>query len=139
MLAIYYYKNVKNCSCIENFNEADALAKICDLKAYVTDGNAIVYGAFLEKQLIAYVWSYRHQFREEDRIYISEIHVDEEWRSFGIGKRLLRAVEKAAFNRKIEAVYIHAEAGNTRAISLYEREGFRPERVQLRKALGKED
>ena len=35
----------------------------------------------------------------------------------------------------VPALYIHAEADNAGAIRLYEREGYRMERVQLRKPL----
>ena len=92
-------------------------------------------GVFDSDELIGYVWAYEHTFREEIRIYVNEIHVDEAYRNRGIGKQLLSAVENLARGRGYKALYIHAEGDNDGAIRLYQNEGYEIERVQLRKAL----
>ena len=102
---------------------------------YVTDGSAMVFGMFDSMEMIGFVWAYEHPFREEIRVYVNEIHVDEPYRNRGVGKLLLQAVERMAKERGIRALYIHAEGNNDGAIRLYQNEGYKVERVQLRKAL----
>lgn len=106
-----------------------------ELASYLKEGKALVFGYFVNKELVGYVWGYLHKFREEQRIYINEIHVLEKWRSQGIGKQLLDEMEKEAVLRRLKALYIHAEADNEKAVKLYQKEGFKIERIQLRKPL----
>ena len=135
-LTEFYYKNSKACSSMESFVLEDAEVKIEFMIAHIRDNTAIVFGAFDNDELVGYLWAYRIKFRDEDRVYVSEIHVAEKCRGQGLGHLLLNAVEEES--RKIgevTALYIHTEAGNAGAIRLYESEGYRMERVQMRKAL----
>ena len=118
-----------------SFSYKDAELKINSLIEHVTDGSALVFGVFEKEYLIGYVWAYEHAFREEVRIYVNEIHVDEHYRNRGVGKQLLSAVERVARRHGYSALYIHAEGDNDGAIRLYKNEGYVIERVQLRKAL----
>ena len=111
----------------------EAEAKIRSMIAHMADGSAIVYGVFDGQTVCGYLWAYEVQFREERRVYVSEVHVDENLRGQGFGTMLLEAAEAEAVDRGISALYIHAEANNPGAIRLYERFGFQMERVQLRK------
>lgn len=134
-LTDYYYKNSKACSCMESFAFEDAEAKIKSMIAHIADGSAIVYGCLDGDELLGYIWAYRISFRDEDRVYVSEVHVSEKCRGQGMGHLLLAAVEAEAREMGVPALYIHTEADNAGAIRLYEREGYRMERVQLRKPL----
>ena len=134
-LTEYYFTNSRACSCLEHFTMEEAEAKIRSMIAHMADGSAIVYGVFDGQTVLGYLWAYEVQFREERRVYVSEVHVDQSLRGQGFGMLLLEAAETEARNRGIPALYIHTEANNTGAIRLYERFGFRMERVQLRKAL----
>ena len=113
----------------------EAEAKIRSMITHMADGSAIVYGVFDGEVLQGYLWAYEVQFREERRVYVSEVYVDQRLRGQGFGTQLLEVAEAEARDRGIPALYIHTEASNTGAIRLYERFGFRMERVQLRKAL----
>ena len=134
-LAEFYYLNMTYCSCMDGFSYKDAERKIESLIEHVSNGSAMVYGTFDQKDLIGFVWAYEHPFREETRIYISEIHVDERYRGRGIGKQLLTAVESMARSRGYKALYIHAEGDKDDVIRLYQQQGYVIERVQLRKGL----
>lgn len=134
-LADFYFKNVKSCSFTEEFVYAQAVDKINELVSYIQQGKAFAFGYLVEDKLIGYIWGYLYKFREEQRIYINEIHVLEKWRSHGIGKFLLDEIEKEAKMHKIKALYIHAEADNEKAIKLYQKAGYKEERIQLRKGL----
>ena len=134
-LCEFYYSNSRSCSCMGSFSHKDAELKIDSLIEHVTDGSAWVFGVFDKENLIGYVWAYEHPFREELRVYVNEIHVDELYRNKGVGKQLLSAVESMARQRGYSALYIHAEGNNDGAIRLYKNEGYVIERIQLRKPL----
>ena len=134
-LMMFYYSNVKSCAFMDSFTYKDAEQKINGLIEHVSNDSAMVYGVFDTDKLVGFVWAYEHPFREEIRVYVNEIHVEEAYRNRGIGKQLLSAVESLARERGYGALYIHAEGDNDGAIRLYQNEGYAIERVQLRKAL----
>lgn len=59
--------------------------------------------------------------------YLSNVSVYPEFRSFGIGTKLLAAAEEEAKSIGKKRVVLHAETHNIRAISLYERLGYKIE------------
>ncbi len=59
--------------------------------------------------------------------YLSNVSVYPEFRSFGIGTKLLEAVEEEAKSIGKKRVVLHAETHNRRAINLYERLGYKIE------------
>lgn len=134
-LVDFYMKNIASCSFLPSFTKEDAVNKINSLIEYVQRDMAFVFGCYIDGQLCAFLWAYEHYYREEKRIYISEIHVNKEYRSRGIGKSLLDAVEIEGRNLGYSAMYIHTEGDNKGALNLYEKNGYIIERYQLRKEI----
>ena len=134
-IAKFYYDNVRSNAFLGHYTYEEAYEKIGSLVSHLADGTAIAYGAFENEELCGFIWAYRHQFREEERMYVSEIRVKEEKRNCGIGTDLLKLVEDKAKEMGIRAMYLHAEANNTKALRLYKGLGFKEERIQLRKYL----
>jgi len=137
-IAQLYYKNVSSNAFYEHFTFKEAFGKMDNLISYLRDDTAIVYGAFEGDELIAFIWAYVHQFREENRMYVSEIRVKEEYRKRGIGGQMLRLVEERAKALGLGAVYLHAEANNPRSVEFYKAKGYCEERIQMRKEIGRE-
>ena len=54
------------------------------------------------------------------------IHVDPEWRGQGVGSRLLQTFEAELHRAGVQDCFLGAIPGNTRAMDLYQRRGFRP-------------
>lgn len=67
------------------------------------------------------------KFVARNDCYLSSVSVYPEFRSFGIGTKLLAAIEEEVKNIGKKKIVLHAEAYNTRAISLYERLGYKIE------------
>ena len=134
-IAQLYFDNVRSNAYHSHYTYEEAYEKIGGLIDYLRDGTAIVYCAFEYDDLIAFIWAYVHQFREENRMYVSEIRVKEEYRKRGIGNQMLRLVEDKARELDIGAIYLHAEANNPEAIGFYKAAGYCEERSQLRKSL----
>lgn len=134
-LSFLYFNNVKSCSYTTSFTFSDAEERIDELIEYVANNSAIVFGCYDRGILIGFIWAYSVVFREEHRMYVSVIQIDDAYRGRGLGTRLLKAVENEARILGLPALYIHAEAKNFGAIRLYEREGYVLERVQLRRQI----
>ena len=134
-LARLYFENVQSNAFHEHFTLDEAYRKMDDLIGHLADNTAIVYGAFDDEELIAFIWAYVHPFREETRMYVSEIRVKENYRRQGIGSQLLRLVEVKAKELGLGAIYLHAEANHPEAVKFYQTTGFREERIQLRKEI----
>ncbi len=135
-LAFLYFDNVKTCSFTTSFSFSDADSKIVELIEHVGNNSAVVFGCVDDKdKLVGFIWAYSVVFREENRMYVSVVQIDNAFRGRGLGTKLLNEVENEARKASLPALYIHTEANNQGAIKLYEREGYVMERVQLRKQL----
>lgn len=134
-IAQLYFDNVRSSAYYSHYTYEEAYEKIGGLIDYLRDDTAIVYGAFESEELIGFIWAYVHQFREEDRMYVSEIRVKEEYRNCGIGRELLGIVEDKAKKLGLSAIYLHAEANNPEALRFYQTHGYEYERIQMRKEI----
>ncbi|MBR2182359.1 MAG: GNAT family N-acetyltransferase [Acidaminococcaceae bacterium] len=131
----FYYENMQTCTCLEHFTFEEARIKIEGFINHLRNNTCIGYGVFREDEICGYIWAYPHRFREENRMYVNEIRIRNEYRNRGYGKVLLKLVEEKAKEMGIGALYIHAEADNPDAIRLYETVGYVAERLQLRKEI----
>lgn len=134
-IAQLYFDNVRSNAFHSHYTYPEAYEKMQSLIGHLKNNTATVFGAFEGEELVAFIWSYVHQFREENRMYVSEIRVKEECRRRGIGKELLGLVEEKARELGLGAIYLHAEAGNIDARKLYEACGYCEERIQMRKEI----
>lgn len=58
-------------------------------------------------------------------MHITNIAVVPIWQSIGLGKMLIESIEKFSVNLEIKTLTLEARASNHRAISLYDRLGFK--------------
>lgn len=136
-IAQFYFDNLRKCSCLNHYTYDEAYEKIGALIEHLENGTCIAYGAFEGNEIIGYIWAYPHSFREENRIYVNEISIKEEYRGKRYGKQLLEAVEEKAAEMDIYVLYLHAEANNQRALDFYKSSGYVEERIQFRKEIEK--
>ena len=134
-IAQFYYGNMQTWSCLGQCSFNEAYEKIGDLIGHLNTNTCVAYGAFDDNEIVGYIWAYPHPFREEERMYISEISVKKEYRSRGVGKRLVALIEEKAKKSGLPALYLHAEAGSPDAIHFYESMGYTQKRIQLRKEI----
>ncbi len=136
-LAQYIYESVKN-SAFEKFcTYQEAVEKYSELKGYLQQNQTISHAAIKDNELIGFIWAYKYSFRDDkNRIYVSALHVDSEYRGQGIGEKLLQKVEDEAKRLGCSAVFLHTEAFNDGALRFYDRMGYHRERVQLAKKIG---
>lgn len=128
----FIYESNKKAAYMESYNKAHAKEKYEELLSYVDDFKAVVYGAVKDAKLVGFLWAYKYPFRDDkDRLYVSILHVEQEYRSKKIGSSLLAEIEQYAKKENYSSVFLHTEAFNQGAIRFYERCGYDVERLQL--------
>ena len=85
--------------------------------------NTETWGAFSGKWMVGIV-SLEH-LQEEGRIYLFHIYVDKEYRRKGIGKKLILKAEEQGKKTKAKALTLNIVSGNSEAVALYEKMGFK--------------
>lgn len=136
-IAKLYYDNVHSCLYFEHYTINEANTKIDSFVDHINSGTALGFAVLDDDKLCGFIWAYQQQFREEQRMYVNEIRVLDEYRHIGIGTELLMLVEDEAKKRKIGAIYLHTEANNVDARKFYDACGYKEERIQLRKPVSK--
>jgi ribosomal protein S18 acetylase RimI-like enzyme len=66
---------------------------------------------------------------------IENIYVEPEYRSDGLGERLLGAGEEELAQRGAEAITLEVMADNEKARQFYRRQGYEPHRVEVEKSV----
>lgn len=105
----YNYYNSENTSSIDILGERKTNPYFKSL--FYVEGNKIL-------GYIAYLDIY-------DRFEISNIYVLKEFRSNGIGSKMLQFVIDVGLNRKINNITLEVNSKNTNAINLYLKYGFK--------------
>lgn len=132
----FIYDSVKMSNYEESYTKEKAFEKAEELSDYVRDEKAIVLGAFYKESLIGFLWAYAFPFREDiNRLYVSIVHVLDEYRNMHIGAELLTQIENLARMRGYDKIFLHAEATNKRACDFYESNNYAKERIQYVKKI----
>lgn len=128
------YENFR--SHIVSYKMEDAEIKYEEMFSYLINRLALVFVAIKENEVIGFVWSYKHYYREStNRLYISIIQVNENYRNRKIGKSLMLEVKSYASLNNIEYLFLHVDADNTKGVNFYNKFGFKHERIQMVKRI----
>lgn len=111
------------------------LSKAKELLVYLNEKKAILLGLYSLDKLIGFLWAYPRVFFEEERLYINSLIVRDGYRGKSFGQQLLKELENIALEKKIAAIDVTTASFKTDTINFYEKNGFRHERVQLRKSI----
>ena len=85
--------------------------------------NTETWGAFSGKWMVGIV-SLEH-LQEEGWIHLFHIYVDKEYRRNGIGEKLILKAEEQGKKTKAKALTLNIVSGNSEAVALYEKMGFK--------------
>lgn len=70
-----------------------------------------------------------HAFQTGDNAYLENIEIAPRFRSRGVGRKLLEAVQAEAKRQNKRHLWLHTSENNVKAHSLFEREGWQCERT----------
>jgi len=101
----------------------------------LSDNESICLFAEVEGKIIGYIAASHKEisYRNSKYIEIDNMGVVPEYRSVGIGKRLMEECIRIAKNRGFQKVFVNAYFQNTKAIDFYKRNGFSEIDVSLEK------
>lgn len=129
-----YLKEVLEENIIENSQEK--IEEIYhNMLTYIKDCSAIIIGAFENEQLIGFIWLYERKINTERRYHINYFIVDSEIRNKGIGKKLINKAYEIAKQNNIKKIELIVTKANENALSFYEKQDFKTERVILCKEI----
>ena len=115
---------------------------LADLEKKIQEGNGVI---LIAEQEPGHPIGWAAAYESEDEIfvvpkerrigYIAELFIAEEARGLGGGRSLIAACETWARKRGLPLITIGVLPNNKRAFALYERSGYNPNAVLLRKYL----
>lgn len=110
----------------------EGTAKYDKLIGYFEQGKANVWLAFAGNSLLGYAQYFK---KENGRVHLNEIAVDEHAQGMGIGTELLQAVEKSATEMGTDCVELFCNEVNASAKSFYDKHLYSTEKRLLTKRL----
>lgn len=129
-------ERIKKLTLIDYRNEIDFLLKKLNvyngtnkLEKYIDENNCILLGAFEKEKMIGILWAYERNFGDSLRYHINYFIVLEEERSRGIGKKLLKKLEKIAFENNIKKIDLNVSISNIKAQNFYRKNLFQAEKI----------
>ena len=144
---VYYYQNIireyiwdiLNTNFTNQISLEDMELIFQKMLYYTRDHSAIIIGAFQKHNLLGFIWAYKREVFHEERYHVNHVVVHPEFRSFGIGSKLLDCIKEIAIENKIEKIELIVTASNDKVRSMYDKLGYKAERISLCKQLDSKD
>lgn len=110
-------------------------SKPAEMRKYIQDGTAIIFGAFKDNELAGLIWGYKKNYFGELRVHIAHTVVDEKLRSSSVHVGLAFKMRNEAKRLGAVAIECMATYDNDKLVEHYQRIGFQIERVSMVKPL----
>lgn len=109
------------------------------INGYLPNGfntkNHEFYNVIENEKVVGYVWI--KVIDENKSAFLYEIYLEEEFRSKGIGKKVMRELESLLLFRNIAFFKLHVFGNNEHAINLYNNLGFQVAGINMYKEIKK--
>ena len=102
------------------------------LKEYLAEGKTKVFSVIEEDSLCGFIWFF---IKDSNTIHINHFSINKDARGNGIGRKLIEAVEKFAFENQIDEIELLVTMSNDEAIGFYKKNNFKTERLVMKKRL----
>lgn len=100
---------------------------------HVNDGNAFVFAAFENEEILGWMWCHPINRFDSKRMHIANFAVKQEFQKRGIGHMLMEFVEKYTFHNNFDSLDLLVTKENISAVKFYEKHDFEVERYLMRK------
>lgn len=111
--------------------------KIVQLKEYIGNHSAFVFGAIDKENLIGFLWGYPMTTPLSEVFHVAYISVKENMRGKGIGHKLISEAEQTAEKLGLKVIELITGEKNQSALHFYYETGYSVDRYVMRKHLGK--
>lgn len=116
----------------QNYPSNQALLYVEKIPGYISDGSAIVSGAFDENKLVGFSWAYEFSIFGERRVHIDMIGVDLAYRKQGIARKMIELQIQVIRKRGISIVEAMTTKSNVNSYNWFHFMGFEDERVKVK-------
>lgn len=111
-----------------NIDNGKSQEVLDNMQKYINDGTACITGAFFKGKIIGFLWMYEIDFQ---KMHINYFCVDKNYRSKGIGTKLLMLSIMLAKEKKIKYIELRVEENNDIAKQFYARNNFKKVKDKL--------
>lgn len=77
----------------KSFSHTYVKRKMLELGNYLKDERANCYYVNKNSKIVGFIWGYRYYYNNDNRMLIAAIQVADDFRRYGIGKKLIDALE----------------------------------------------
>lgn len=109
--------------------------RVFQLKEYLKDDKAIVFGGSIDKHLIGFIWCCERNILNKKMMHVVHFVVDENTRNCGVGSKLLSKVEEYAKENNIRHIELLVTKDNKNTVKFYQNKEFYIERYTMLKRL----
>ncbi len=109
-----------------------------DYNYIFNDDKSILFVVELDNKIIGFIYAYEKELDEvfiNKEVFIEAIFILEKYRNKGIGKLLMKELEKWCYAKNIKYIDIDVMKNNKEALSLYGKIGYKEVKIGLRKEL----
>lgn len=106
-----------------------------DMKKFIKDGSAIIFGAFDNDKIVGFHWGYEIKNINERRIHSYHVAIEYDYRGQKIGSRFFKMFEEEALKRDIYVIEAMCTYSNKIAVNYHLHNGFEIERLKVKKLL----
>lgn len=127
------YINLAFALCEINEDIGNRRIDIRGMKERLTNENFHVIVANVENKVVGGLIAYRLRMfnRDESKIFLYEIDVEEDYRRKGIGSLLITELTKLSKSLNVKSIFICTDADNIAAQNLYEKMGGEVEMIPM--------
>ena len=115
-----------------NYKKSKAEENYDCMKRFIMDGSANIFCAFEQKKILGFIWCYEIK---PQIFHINYFYVTKEKRNIGIGQKLIDMVYEYAKECNIKEIELLVDVNNVLAKRKYERNGFKEEKIKMKKIL----
>ena len=115
----------------------DNLSKkyVSQLPKFISDGSALIVGAFDGENIIGFQWCYYIQVFNEKRIHSNFIGVNSNYQNCGIAHHMLKLIEEKAKEKGVYIIEAMVTLNNTNSFNYHKNQGFIVERCKMKKVI----
>lgn len=117
-------------------NKNQSVKKYYELKnIYIDSNETYCFGHIKDNILVSFIWFFKRNFNNSDRLHISYISTNTSFRGQGLAMQLLLKVDEIAKINNISYVDLNVSPDNIEAIALYNKCNFSKEKILMKKLI----
>lgn len=97
--------------------------------------NQYLLSVVFDNKDIGYLWLHIFDGKKEKKCFVYDIKIKDTYRGQGLGTKTMECIEEYCKNKDVESIGLHVFGHNKRAVSLYNKMGFKTTNYRMEKKL----